>query len=67
MTEALTNEQASKAMVSFLEAFYARTKSDDVSGSLGDLMRRKEGGTADPAAWVDWMESVRKARAGQLP
>jgi hypothetical protein len=61
--EALTNEQAFKSMVVFLEACYARTELDYVSGLLGDLMRRKDGGTADPAAWADYLESVRKARA----
>jgi hypothetical protein len=67
MTEALTNEEAFKAMVVFLEAFYARTKSADVGGLLGDLMRRQECGTADPAAWADWLESVRKARSDKWP
>jgi hypothetical protein len=65
MREALTNEQAFKAMVFFLEAFYARTTSDDDGGLLGDLMWRKDGGTADPAAWIDWLESVRKAQANK--
>jgi hypothetical protein len=64
MNETLTNEQAFRAMVIFLEAFYARTNSDDVGGLLGDLMRRTDGKTADPAAWTDWtdwMVSVQKA------
>jgi hypothetical protein len=67
MTGALTNQQAFEAMVFFLEAYYARTKSDDVGGLLGDLMRRKAGGTADPASRADWLESVRKARSDKWP
>jgi hypothetical protein len=67
MSETLTNEQAFKAMVFFLEAFYARTTSNDVGGLLGDLMRRTDGGTADRAAWADWLESVRKAHADRRP
>jgi hypothetical protein len=63
MGGAQTNEQAFKAMVFILEAPYAHTKSEDVGGLLGDLMRRQDGSTADPAAWSDWIQSVEKALA----
>lgn len=56
----LTTQQAFKAMVLFLESFYERTKSDDVGGLLGDLILLKDGTTADPAAWDDWMKCVKK-------
>jgi hypothetical protein len=61
--ETLTKEQAFKAMAIFLERFYERTQSDDVGGLLGDMMLRKNGTTADPAAWEDWMKSVQKITA----
>jgi hypothetical protein len=67
MSEALTNEQAFTAMVFFLDAFYVRTKSDDVGGLLGDLMQRSVGGTADPAAWADWLACVQRARMEKVP
>lgn len=56
----LTDKQAFQAMVLFLEGFYERTKSDDVGGLLGDLIILKDGNTADPAAWDDWMKCVDK-------
>jgi hypothetical protein len=63
MSETLNKEQALMAMIFFLGAFYARTKSDHVGGLLGDLMQRTDGSTADPAAWADWLASVRKTLA----
>lgn len=56
--ETLTAEQAFRAMVIYLEGVHARTGSDDIGGLLGDLMRRSDGTTADPAAWSDWLASV---------
>jgi hypothetical protein len=47
-------------MVLFLEGFYSRTQSDDVGWLLSDLMMLEDRRTADPAAWDDWMECVRK-------
>ena len=47
-------------MVLFLEEFYNRTQSDDVGGLLGDLILLEDGSTADPAAWYDWVECVKK-------
>jgi hypothetical protein len=61
MTE-LTTHQAFQAMVIFLEKFYDRTQSNDVGGLLGDLMIRPDGSTADPAAWQDWIDSIRQAQ-----
>lgn len=61
--EKLTERQAFEAMVLFLEDFYKRTQSDEVGGLLSDLLISEGGTTADPAAWEDWMESVRKVLA----
>lgn len=65
----LTNEHAFKAMVTFLEGYYERTKSDDIGSLLGDLILLDDGRTADPAAWHDWLECVRSsmAKGGGLP
>lgn len=56
----LTTKQAFEAMVLFLEEFYNRTQSDDVGALLGQLILLKDGSTADPAAWDDWVECVEK-------
>lgn len=61
--EKLTAEQAFKVMVIYLEGIYARTRSDDVGGLLGDLMLRADGTTADPAAWSDWLAGVKAVMA----
>jgi hypothetical protein len=60
MTESLTLKQGFLAMYAFLDAFYSRTKSDDVGGLLGDMSFLVDGGTADPAAWNDWLRAVKK-------
>ncbi len=52
--------QAFEAMKVFLEGYYERTQSDDIGSLLGDLDFLEDGITADPAAWGDWMGSVRK-------
>ena len=54
----LTEKQAFRAMVLFLQNFYNRTQSDGVGALLGDLMFFEDGTTSDPAAWQDWLESV---------
>ena len=45
-------------MVLFLESFYERTGADDIGALLGDLQILKDSNTADPAVWIDWLESV---------
>ncbi len=61
--ENLTVLQAYLAMVKFLEEFYQRTGSDDVAVLLGGMQLLKDGKTADPAAWNDWMKCVKSIRA----
>lgn len=58
--EKLTEQQAFKAMVLFLEGFYERTNADDIGRLLSDLILLEDGSTADPAAWYDWMNCVQK-------
>jgi hypothetical protein len=61
MNEKLTNLQAFNAMRKFLEGYYERTNSDDVGSLLGDLqLLSGGGGTFDPAAWHDWIRSVKE-------
>lgn len=59
MEDKLTISQAFDAMSKFLEGYYERTSSDDIGSLLGDMRILKDGGTADPASWDDWLESVR--------
>jgi hypothetical protein len=54
----LTDLQAFQAMTKFLENFYNNTASDDVGLLLGGMQLFPEGGTYDPAAWEDWMDSI---------
>ena len=56
----MTDKQAFEAMVNFLEHIYERTGSDDLGSLLGDLQMLEDGTTADPAAWQDWLNSVRQ-------
>jgi len=61
----LTAKQAYRAMLNFLEQEYERTKSDDIAGLLSSLSWEITGdaGPADPGAWQDWMDAVKKAIA----
>lgn len=60
----LTERQAYDAMYAFLEEYYGQTKSGDVAALLGAMSFLPDGGTADPAAWQDWMKCVQKALSG---
>ena len=57
----LSTRQAFDAMCHFLEEYYKQTKSDDVGSLLGDLQIDASNRTADPAAWNDWLKSVKAA------
>ena len=58
----LTSKEALAAMVDFLEKYYERTGSNDIACILSDLKILDDGKTADPAAWNDWMESIKKSK-----
>lgn len=60
--EKLTVEQAYLAAYIFLDQLQKRTHSDDLAGFLGDMAILQDGGTADPAAWTDWISAVEQAR-----
>jgi hypothetical protein len=54
----LTALQAFNAMTKFLDIYYEQTVSDDVGSLLGDMSFLRDGETADPAAWLDWMQAL---------
>jgi len=66
--ERLTLEQAYCAMFYFLKKEYEMTKSDDIGGLLSSLDGTiwTDGGSADPAAWKDWLDAVKKMRSSSL-
>lgn len=57
-------KEAYIAMYIFLENEYKLTGSSDIGGLLGGLSLLANGSTADPAAWSDWVDAVRKALTG---
>jgi len=63
--DVLTKKQAYAAMYIYLENVYGRTQSDALGALLGGMSLLPDGGTADPAALIDWEEAVRKAMAGE--
>jgi hypothetical protein len=56
----LSTEQAFAAMRLFLERHFKRTGSDDIGSLLGDLQQSEDGKPFDPAAWNDWLDSVKQ-------
>jgi hypothetical protein len=60
MTENLTLKQGYLAMYAYLDALQRRTNSDDLAGFLSSMSILRDGTTADPAAWNDWLEAVKK-------
>jgi hypothetical protein len=64
--ESLTTRDAYAAMYAILEDVYRRTGSDDLGVLLGGMSTLPDGGTADPAAWADWEDAVRRVRDGKV-
>jgi len=60
----LTLLEAYSAMYKFLENEYEMTGSNDIGGMLGGMSMLDDGGTADPAAWEEWLKSVEKIQRG---
>jgi len=58
----LSRMNALKAMATFLNKFYEKDKGEDLALILSDMSLDTftDGGTADPAAWEDWIESIEK-------
>lgn len=60
MEEKITLLEAYKAMVSFLDDYYTRFGQDSLGSVLSSIHILPNGHTADPAAWTDWLEAVKK-------
>lgn len=60
----LSLQEAYAAMYRFLEHEYEMTGSDEIGGMLGSMSLLEDGGTADPAVWSGWIQSVEKVVAG---
>ncbi|OYD08798.1 hypothetical protein [Paludifilum halophilum] len=58
----LSSKEAFEAMALFLEEHYKRTDSDDIALLLGSMQFLKDGNTADPAIWNDWLDCIQKIR-----
>ena len=52
---------AYRAMFVFLEAYFERTKADEVAILLGSMDLAVDGKPMDPAMWQDWLMAVQKA------
>lgn len=62
----LTIQEAYAAMYKYLELLYQMTGSDDLGGILGGMSLLPDGGTADPAAWNDWLRVIAELRSGSV-
>lgn len=58
MESKLNALQAFNAMSLYLDKYYNITGSDDIGALLGGFQLFEEGGTWDPAAWHDWLDSI---------
>jgi hypothetical protein len=52
---------AYRAMFCFLEAYFERTKADEITVLLGSLDLAEDGGPMDLAMWQDWLTAVQGA------
>jgi hypothetical protein len=63
MDENLTIEQAYEVMFEFIKGYYYRLGEPDLLGLLlGGFRFLESEKSADPAAWEDWLEAVKKVR-----
>ena len=60
MEEKITILEAYKAMITFLDDYYLRFGQDSVRDILSSIHLLKDGTSADPAAWFDWLEAVKR-------
>ena len=52
---------AYRAMFGFLEAYFERTRADEVAVLLGSMNMADDGKPMDPALWQDWLMAVQRA------
>ena len=60
----LTPREAYAAMYVYLQRIAKMTSSDELPALLGGMSVLPDGGTADPAAWSDWIKAIAAVRAG---
>lgn len=66
MTQTISLMQGLLAMQNVLIYNYRKKSSDDIASLCGDLEIRCGGGTADPAAWNDWMRAIQATQGKVL-
>lgn len=61
----LDEREALEAMSNFLDAWYklGHVDDSDLVAVLSEIEIMEDGGTGDPAAWRDWLDSVEKVVA----
>lgn len=57
-----SSREAYIAMTVFLDSVFERTQSDDLGSLLGSLSLLKDGSSADPALWHDWLGALAEVR-----
>ncbi|MBP6870359.1 hypothetical protein KBC04_05725 [Candidatus Babeliales bacterium] len=58
MEAKLTTEQSFNVMYEFLDIYFLQNRSGDLATILGGMSFLQDGGTADPAMWGMWIESI---------
>lgn len=63
----LSYTSALRCAESFLDKYYLRDNGDDLSLFLSDMSLDTfmGGGTADPAAWYDWLKAINEIKGGE--
>ena len=62
LTQEITVRQAYLAMFEYLRRYNERSQSDEIGGLLGGLSLLADGGSADPAALRDFLDSIDAVR-----
>ena len=60
MEENLTLLEAYKSMLAFLDEYYFRYGQENLGSVLSSIHLQPNGTTADPAAWYDWLDAVKR-------
>jgi hypothetical protein len=63
--DVITVDEAMKAMFLFWQDVYLRTNSDDIGSMLGDLSLLPDGGTADPAAYGEFIDCIKRIKEAE--
>lgn len=60
----MTEDEAYRAMLIFLDTMWDRNKNEGLAIVLGDMSIMDDGYPADPAILEDWRKAVRRVRSG---